>query len=308
MENIYNSLLEKSNNQVESSSQTFTSGKKRYTIKTENNGDTTYASETSIAKLDGELLDYDPITYDSIDDLLDEEASLDGLFCDFEKCVSFTEDGKVKLDYLTEEFQTDKIITAKKDKNQSLTGLIIDFKRDEEFTDLYNNGVDCSMPSCKEYIDAVANGEDPDDDEIRDLLDEEEMRELIRGFNSKVQSCAELIPQGLYVIAGSKIYYLTADEYCNIYYHSNDSRMYKMIDEEGLRQLDAKLLQDKKQVLCTVSTIIKSKCLENRKYLDLNDVASIGTTKEAFLTNLLSNNKETYEFLASELKPKQDVK
>ena len=309
MENIYKNLLDKSNKKVESSIQSFVDGKIKYTVKSDTNGDTIYTTETSIAKLDGELLGYDPVLYDDLDHLLDEDGSVDYFFDDFEGLVSFTDEGKVKVSYFDEEFQTDKFIVAKGNSNNpSIMGLIVDLKRDEDFTDLYNNGVECSMPSCKEYSDAVARGEDPEDDEIRDYLDEDEIRELIREFNAKAQAGAELIPQGLYVIVDSKIYYLTAREYYDIYYDSREQyRMFELVDDAGIQQLNAKLLGDKKEVLATISQIIKSKELENKNYLDLNNEASIGTTKEVFLENLLSGNEETYAFLASELKPKENV-
>ena len=76
--------------------------------------------------------------------------------------------------------------------------------------------------------------------------------------------------------------------------------------EFGIEQLNAKLHREKK-VLATISQIIKSKRLENKNYLDLNNEASIGTTRDAFLENLLSGNEEAYAFLASELKPKENV-
>ena len=310
MENIYNNLLDKCNRQVKNSCQSFTQadGKKRYTVTTENRGDTIYTSEVSIAKLDGESLDYDPIDYVDVDDLLADDISMDDLFDNFNERVTFANNGKVKIDgYIAEELQTDKIITVKKG---SITGLIVDLKRDEDFTDAYYNGITCNMPNCKRYADEFANhGDDIEENDLIDLLDENELTGFIETLRSKVQSATELYPQGLYVIINNRIYYLTADEYRRICYDSEyESRMYRLYEDPGIHQIESKLLDDKKQTLYTISQIIKSKYLTNKKYIDMNDETSIGTTKETFLTNLLSSDKETFEFLATMLKPKENTK
>ena len=314
MNNIYNNLLDKCNRQVKKSCQSFTQadGKKKYTITTESTGETIYTSDVSIAKLDGELLDYDPIDYEDVDDFLADDIMMDDLYDNFNDRISFANNGKVKIDgYIDEELQTDKIIIVKETNSRpSITGLIIDLKRDEDFTDAYYNGLTCDMPNCKKYANEFANrGDDIDENDFIDLLDKNELTEFLSQLRAKVQAATELYPQGLYVIIDNRIYYLTSKEYWDIHYEARSDRsMYRMNDEPGLHQIKSKLLNDKKQVLYTISQIIKSKHLNDKPYIDMNNEASIGTTKEAFLTNLLASDRETFEFLASMLRPKENTK
>jgi len=285
MEKVFDNLIGNCIGQIKERTHGFTQldGKKRYTIAYKSIGDTVFTSETSIARLD---------------ELFNRNINLDNLYDNFNDYISFTSDGKVKLTgYIKEGFQIDKLITAnEKNGKTSINGLIVDLKRDEDFSDAYYNGITCNMPNCRKYVNEFSNhGDDIDENDFIDLLDTDEIIKFIDAFKSKVQSAIELYPQGLYVIVDSRIYYLTAQEYLEIY-------------NGGIHKIEPSLLKDKKQVLYTLSQIIKSKYLVNKKYINMNDETSIGTTRDIFLTNLLSNDPATYEFLDSKLKPKEITK
>ena len=134
------------------------------------------------------------------------------------------------------------------------------------------------MPNCKRYADEFANhSDDIEENDFIDLLDENELTGFIETLRFKGQSATELYHQWLYVIIDNRIYYLTADEYRRICY---DFEYESRIEDPGIHQIESKLLDDKKQALYTISQIIKSKYLTNKKYIDMNDETSIGTTKE----------------------------
>ena len=315
MKNIYNNLLEKGNGQVSSSCQSFTQldGKKKYTITTESTGEAVYTSEVSIAKLEGDTTDFD-LYYNNVDDFLADDIMSDCIYSDFNSLIKFGDNGRIKIDGFVEveEFQTDKIISVKETNGKtSITGIIVDLKKDEDFTDAYYNGIKCDMPNCKKAAEKYAK--DHKRDAFIEALDEDEVTNFLNTLRSKVQSAAELYPQGLYVIIDSRIYYLSPQDYWKICASTiNENHMFKLVVITGLPQLHAKLLDNKKQVLYTISQIIKSdyakRYILNKKYLDLNNETSLGTSKETFLTNLLSDDRATYEFLESELKPTENVK
>lgn len=311
---IYNNLLEKCKGKTKSTRKTVMQpdGKKRYTITTDDKGDTVYTSEVKLARLDGKTLDYDPAWPEDIDYLLDEDSLCEWFYDGFETWVSFTDDGRVKVDdFFDKKFEFDKILSVKQENGKpSIMGIILDLKRDNDFSEACNDGLVCEMPSCKRYMKELSDqGDDFELSTFIDYLDEDEIKELIRTYAKKVQAGAELIPQGMYVIVDNKMFYLTANEYDEIRSKTSfDSQLYCLVDNLGILQLEASLLKDNKEALYTISRIVKSKYLVDKPYLDLSDEASIGESTQDFISDLLSDNPNAYELAEAELKPKTDTK
>ncbi len=297
-------------------------GKRKYTALKSEGNETSYTTEILVRQLDDDLFDPDNFYCspgESDITAINPEDLTDNVYVSFDRpsetYLTF-ENGRVKLDFFkTREFQIDKYIKIDESKGiPNVSGIILDLEARPEFSEACDEGIVCDMPNSVEYYNAIAG---KDEEEIFDIADEygeevfiRELNDLMTKAIDKISAGAEVVPKGFYFIKDNRVYYITADEYDEIYdaVGYNKSNLFELVDVPGFYQLNSGLIKNTEQAIFTMNTVDKVfGALGEKNYFDLTTITDYGITPQDFLSRLLSNDSQAFELLANILKNQANV-
>lgn len=188
----------------------------------------------------GDPIDFSPLERtESIDtsiiESIVEPIIEDVIECFFSSCsgnsspyFDITEEYK-KLDfYERKPITLYKIRRQEFDDCETVSGIVLDLSKNEDFSRICQNGLDFAMPKCKEYWEKhqklLAEKSKNDlcilDSEDSIEIEEEiknEIRTLVTDTFKSLKGRTEYTLKGIYIIRNSTPYYLTTEEFDNIF-------------------------------------------------------------------------------------------
>ena len=298
---------------------TVTIGKKGITIK----------KETNFIELDlEEFLDYDLwLSYDEIYSLIDGDKKLEderlieimiesakeyffndcyGQYLSGDESYFKPTEANKKLEKLTKnELKPTSIFKIKKEYNKkTVTGVCIDLATNNDFMNVYENGIEIEMPKSEEIYQKTQElrrkdelgSYDPEEDEIYEEEIGDEIEQLIRQSLDLMNGTAEFRLKGIYVILNNQLHYLTKEELDKVYENVIDYPTLRTIQEllESESGFD-KLLEKIKSLLSD----------DSRKIIDIMNIEETGKTLEEILCDLIMNNIDNDYILTEKSKVKQ---
>ena len=297
-------------------------GKRKITAYRGENKKSYYAADVRLLQVI-----YDPELYgncceNDINFIKNDEEFIDIIVSEYDDYFIFNGD-VVRAEMFIEkgDFRRDKFICLDESSDKPLfSGIILDFKRNEDLLNAYHNGIAFDLPAIKRYNQecvALEKNVEENKDFLRYDFDIDEEKEeilekyeadikkevlgMVDVFFEKYSGAIEAFVQGLYFIVDSKIYYLTIDEYNEIYRRMNWYK-FEIYTKPGLQQLRKSFLS--KEIFKTIEEIChrKEAFLTEKDYVDLDNMEDIGTTSFDFVEKLLVNDEEAISLLESKLK------
>lgn len=213
-----------------------------------------------------------------------------------------------KLEKLTKnELKPTSIFKIKKEYNkETVTGVSIDLETNNDFMNVYKNGIEIDMPRSKEIYQVTQKlrkegklgSYEPEDEERDEEEIGNEIEQLIRHSLDLMNGTAEFRLKGIYVIINNQLHYLTKEELDKVYENIIDYPTLRTIQEllESESGFD-KLLEKIKSLLSD----------DSRKIIDIMNIEETGKTLNEILCDLIMNNIDNDYILTEKSKVKQKL-
>ena len=197
------------------------------------------------------------------------------------------------------------IFKIKKENGKEIvTGVSIDLETNNDFMNVYKNGIEIDMPRSKEIYQVTQKlreegklgSYEPEDEERDEEEIGNEIEQLIRQSLDLMNGTAEFRLKGIYVILNNQLHYLTKEELDKVYENVIDYPTLRTIQEllESESGFD-KLLEKIKSLLSD----------DSRKIIDIMNIEETGKTLNEILCDLAMNNIDNDYILTEKSKVKQ---